>query len=238
MTSCINIFIYEVYGVRKNLNSKYSFSGLVLKNKNNKKNNLIIPANNNKSIITNTTKIFSRDIIRNKKESNLTDVSNIIETKNNLMTLYKLYREYPARAKIENIDRYITNNFFTTNMRGKIYNIISQLCINCKDVLAQYLQNQISINNIQFNINRLTDLSEIIYTIEEDYNAKIIVMGDNHGSFHSFFRIFIRLFIDGIIDNNYNLKQDYKIIFLGDIVDRGFYSLEILYIILQLMEKK
>ena len=60
-------------------------------------------------------------------------------------------------------------------------------------------------------------------------------MGDQHGSFHSFFRLIIRLIINGIMDENYKLVDNYKIIFLGDILDRGNYGLEIMYIILKLI---
>jgi hypothetical protein len=63
-------------------------------------------------------------------------------------------------------------------------------------------------------------------------NDKIIIMGDFHGSFHTFFRIMLRLHIYGVLNiETYTINNNYKLIFLGDIVDRGKFSLEILEIL-------
>jgi hypothetical protein len=61
--------------------------------------------------------------------------------------------------------------------------------------------------------------------------SKIIIIGDFHSSFHSLYEI-LKLNRDFFInDESLKLKDNRYIIFLGDIVDRGPYSIELLYII-------
>lgn len=73
------------------------------------------------------------------------------------------------------------------------------------------------------------------YTFNQ--NNKVILIGDIHGSFHTFFRIILRFHRMNILNiNTLKITNDnYKIIFLGDIVDRGQYSYLILNILLPLM---
>ena len=65
-------------------------------------------------------------------------------------------------------------------------------------------------------------------------DATVVLIGDLHSSFHSLMHIFdkIRSTNDDIFDGNtLKLKPNHYLIFLGDIVDRGPYSLELLFII-------
>ena len=146
--------------------------------------------------------------------------------------------------------------------KSTIYNKINDLIEKNSNILINYYNTELKHNKLYFKnlivsggfinfhwcktkkstkpeINSLpkvpSDESEIIYKI--DYNGKIIVIGDNHGSFHSFFRIILRLYLKGIITNNYKLKENYKLILLGDVVDRGNYSIELLFILFNLMLK-
>lgn len=64
---------------------------------------------------------------------------------------------------------------------------------------------------------------------------KIIILGDFHGSLSTFIRHLLRFRKIGIIDSNCKIIGDYKIIFLGDIVDRGIYSYEIIMILYLLL---
>ncbi len=67
-------------------------------------------------------------------------------------------------------------------------------------------------------------------------NDKIILFGDFHGSYHTFFRHMIRLAKFGIINlHDYKITDGYKIIFLGDVVDRGEYGLEIVQFICKMI---
>lgn len=75
------------------------------------------------------------------------------------------------------------------------------------------------------------DNTTFIRWITPDSNSKYIVFGDYHGSFATFVRHLLRFKKLGIIDKKGKIKDNYKIIFLGDVIDRGIYSYEILIII-------
>ena len=65
---------------------------------------------------------------------------------------------------------------------------------------------------------------------------KLFIFGDYHGSFHTFFTNMLRLQLLGVLNlNTYVINDNYKIIFLGDIIDRGQHSIEILSIIFNFM---
>jgi hypothetical protein len=124
---------------------------------------------------------------------------------------------------------FINTNTLFPQLKTQIYAQFNALL----DTSTQIMQNYYNIK--KFNYNKIQDDDdEIIIKLNEVNNSKIIIMGDQHGSFHSFFRLISRLIIEGIMDNNYVLQQNYKIIFLGDIVDRGNFGIEIMYIILRL----
>lgn len=70
----------------------------------------------------------------------------------------------------------------------------------------------------------------LVYNIKTTDN--IIIFGDLHGSYHSFFRNLLRLQKKDILNmETFHIKDEYKLVFLGDISDNGLYSLEILSII-------
>jgi hypothetical protein len=64
--------------------------------------------------------------------------------------------------------------------------------------------------------------------------AKIAVIGDIHSSIHSLVRNLKKLKVKGFFDDNYILTKDHYVIFLGDLVDRGPYSLETLLLAIKL----
>ena len=75
----------------------------------------------------------------------------------------------------------------------------------------------------------------LIYTIKCDSNAKIINMGDIHGSFHSMFRNVRRLMSVGIMNENFKLAPNYYIILTGDLIGYGMYSIWVLFLASLLM---
>jgi len=62
--------------------------------------------------------------------------------------------------------------------------------------------------------------------VEQD--AKIILIGDMHSSFHSLFQICENLFAGGMLTDELTLQNNHYLIALGDIVDRGPYSAELM----------
>jgi hypothetical protein len=74
-----------------------------------------------------------------------------------------------------------------------------------------------------------------IQILNANITDKFIVIGDLHGSVHSFIRILFRLHKYGVLDiTTMKLNANYYLVFLGDIVDRGMFSTEILVSILLL----
>ena len=103
-------------------------------------------------------------------------------------------------------------------------------------------------------IQKATDVNKHFFSIDNTINEeakqfgayvrcisvpnenKIILFGDFHGSFHTFFRHMIRLAKLNVLDlHTYEIKNGYMLIFLGDILDRGVYSLEILQFVCKLI---
>lgn len=138
--------------------------------------------------------------------------------------LYKFYKHH--KTKLSNTAEFlnnVTNPYYTTERIEKIITLAS----NVRSRMKSYYPLP---NNLPDIVNRIK--GSIIYNFNVTGQDKLIIFGDFHGLFHSFFRIFIRLHIMGVIDfPNYIINEGYKIIFLGDILDRGLFSLEIMYIL-------
>lgn len=67
---------------------------------------------------------------------------------------------------------------------------------------------------------------------------QLIVWGDIHGTFHSLIRCLKKLKEDGILDNDLKLrKENVKLIFMGNIIDRSAYSIDTLMLVLTLMNQ-
>lgn len=70
--------------------------------------------------------------------------------------------------------------------------------------------------------------------IEVNPGGRIIVIGDIHSGIHSLVEILDNLLTRGILMDDFKLKRGYKMIFLGDIVDRGGFGLDILNIVFRI----
>lgn len=64
--------------------------------------------------------------------------------------------------------------------------------------------------------------------------GKVIVIGDIHSSIHSIKEILDSFLQRGIMSENFEISDEYTIIFLGDILDRGPFGLDIIHIIFRL----
>jgi hypothetical protein len=81
------------------------------------------------------------------------------------------------------------------------------------------------------------DGSSFIYKLNITNTDKVICIGDIHGGFHTFYRLLLRFEILGYLNLlTYEITKGYKIIFTGDIVDRGGYSFEIISILYKLIQ--
>ncbi|KKQ49994.1 MAG: Serine/threonine-protein phosphatase [candidate division TM6 bacterium GW2011_GWF2_38_10] len=65
--------------------------------------------------------------------------------------------------------------------------------------------------------------------------SKVCFIGDLHGSLHSLLRSLWRLVALGYLDDQFKIiKKDFYMVFTGDYVDRGRFSIEVLYTLLRL----
>jgi hypothetical protein len=76
-----------------------------------------------------------------------------------------------------------------------------------------------------------TENNTFIQWVKPDFGDNIILFGDIHGSFSTLVRHILRFRKLNIINRKGTIANGYKIIFLGDVVDRGLYSLETLILL-------
>lgn len=146
--------------------------------------------------------------------------------------LYDIYLNYASRTKMTEINK--NKNF--KNYYQKLNNNFDSLLIENREILKTYFDNKKIIDNIDCYEDKTKKTKNdlpIIYNIKT--NKNVIIIGDIHGSFHSFFRIFLRLLKQKIINNDLTLNN-YKLIFLGDVFDRGEFAYECLILIFILMK--
>ena len=163
-------------------------------------------------------------------ESYIKDYENQKVSKDYLNIKYsKIYKLNPKISAM-----HINSDIINYNDEEKkefINNLIAVIKIKEK-LLGDFLKKN---NNL---IDKYCDNYGFIQKITINSNDKVIIFGDYHGSFHTFFRNMIRLHLAKVLNlDSLEIYDNYKIIFLGDIVDRGAYSLEILNLIFLLMIK-
>ncbi|MFA5306889.1 MAG: hypothetical protein WC365_05555 [Candidatus Babeliales bacterium] len=79
---------------------------------------------------------------------------------------------------------------------------------------------------------------DFIQKIEVKESSKLVVFGPVQGAYHGLIRYFEKLKELGIVDENLVIKRpDYYLIFLGNVVNRSPYTLEIFSILLELLKK-
>jgi hypothetical protein len=174
----------------------------------------------NKNIMINKGNLKSYDIeLKNKKET-------ILQTCDEL-----------TKSLIE---KYI-DKFSSTNCTcDKVH--VNDLIIKYESSDIDYMSYVMKEKIIQTcNIDNTED-RKLICAKYLDVNNKITVIGDLHGSLFNLIRILFRLRSLNILDERFRLNTKttidnssrHKIVFLGDIIDSGYYSLEIYYIIILL----
>ncbi len=168
----------------------------------------------------------------------------IFDTKNpfpmyEIENLYNNYKEFLAKYEVhdnltkKSIDLILSNLSSAIDIQTKY--IAKRIPDNIDELFKNYMSlnyNTIPIETIKkININ-----DSIIIKLNITTETKIVMFGDFHGSFHTFFRLLCRLHKYDILDlDTFKIKDNYKIIFLGDILDRGKYALDIINIIFKLI---
>lgn len=120
----------------------------------------------------------------------------------------------------------IFNSTSYTNILNKVYNTLMD-----NKIFARYISDKIDYDKLGIDTSNIGYAHKLYLS----NNSKICVFGDFHSSIHSLMRNLLRLRIMGIIENGWKLKKDYYIFFLGDLIDRGLYGTEIIYIVFALI---
>ena len=141
-----------------------------------------------------------------------------IKSNNISSKYYSFYKDNPAKRDREN--GLTHNSEYIETFRNNIK--------KTSEILLSHLI------ELKAPLDQISNDCSYIKKINIDPNEKIIVFGDYHGSFHSFFRNMLRLHMVGVLDiNTFKINDNYRLIFLGDIVDRGRYCIEILDMLFQ-----
>lgn len=224
IVNCIELYEFEIFGYNKIeqtkffdiLNSDLNECGII-------KKKIGCPEDNYKD------EISSCDIIKSNNQDGGTEFK----------SFYNVYKN----TSTKNNDSKYFNEIMKTDASS-----FSEITRKALEINCNYLEKRniclYGIEGSEFikNINDLKNMWKRLETVAMVFNIKlkktdkVIVFGDFHGSFHTFLRHMIRLNKLNIIDiKTFKISEDYIIIFLGDILDRGFYATEIILFIYKLI---
>ncbi len=158
------------------------------------------------------------------RELSLYDIDNLYDNYKNFFVKYST-EEILNKSSIDNILHNLRSAYFN---QKKYLNELSDNDISAYVELNETMAGEMLLKS---NMN-----DAIILKLKINKTDKIILIGDLHGSFHAFFRILCRLHRYDIFNlETFVLAENYKIIFLGDILDRGEYTLDIIFLIFKLI---
>jgi hypothetical protein len=108
-----------------------------------------------------------------------------------------------------------------------------ELCKKCTAIYSKIHGNNNSIFSKIFSKKQDVFRKKVI-----DNDAKVAFFGDYHSSLHSFIKCLQKLRDGGdfFIQGTWKLKEKRYLVFLGDLVDRGPYGVEVIYIAFRLFE--
>jgi hypothetical protein len=164
------------------------------------------------------TKISSCDIIANGSEIIFNE--NILHFYQYLQNLYKI-------AKLKN--NQVLGDKATMSKILIPYDSILELIAEYERIFVYLIKFKKSeeekVTIKEFNSNNYVNH---IKKINTNNNEKFICIGDVHGSIHTFIRLLFRFHKYGILNiKTMKILEPYNIVFLGDVIDRGFWGLEI-----------
>jgi gluconate kinase len=153
-----------------------------------------------------------------KKPSELLsgNITELMELKTHLDTNVNSYGN-------DAMDKTMGNYKFYDENKHKLFDFNSFMKIS-SDILNSYQTQTTGIGENKVYIQKKTISN----------SKQVIIIGDIHSSLFSVIHILNDMKNKNIINDDYKLSENYMMVFLGDIVDRGPYSLELLYIIFKL----
>jgi hypothetical protein len=175
-----------------------------------------------------TVRVYNTDKVKfDSNDQQLTN-NHLLLTKDPLNSPHHLKNKYYKLYKNEFAKKDRSNQVYKFDLDTFKKLLNSTICIYKKNLI-----NYKPSINIDKEIDMMkADNEGYIRKINITNKDKIIICGDFHGSFHTFFRTILRLHIYGVLNiETYTINDNYKLIFLGDIIDRGEYSLEIFEIL-------
>jgi hypothetical protein len=116
----------------------------------------------------------------------------------------------------------VTNNNVLFNQDIFNFEMFENILKKTYDLYDDYV-----LNILKLNINKNESYMHKIFV---NSSSQIILFGDIHASLQSFIRSILRLIKKGYMDGNLILKSNCYIIFIGDMINKGIYNCEILYI--------
>jgi hypothetical protein len=180
-------------------------------------------------LIKMTNKFGSKKLQKNYKFNEI--IKHFGET--NVM---KLYEKNSALKIIKKVQEILKKFLPKESNKIEIINfnsIYEKTENNIKSENLKIVQYFSYIENFIYNLYSQQKLNDYTFVrwFEPEYKDKIIILGDFHGSFSTFVRHLLRFKKMKILDEKGKLAEGYYLLFLGDIVDRGIYSYEILMIL-------
>lgn len=148
-----------------------------------------------------------------------------------------IYKQFKSKITLSNFTGNIPEEY-KKNYKEYLELLLNYITeFNPENFLKIYTDNKEITDYISDTSIMDLHISTIVYKMNIKKDEKVIVIGDLHGSIHTFIRHLYRFFKLGIIDKDtLKIKNGYKIIFLGDVLDRGIFSFELLVYIFYLME--
>jgi len=206
--------------------------------------------------IDDTYKIIDYDsIIDNITKVNYNSV--LYNSKNRFYTQILKYNTQPKNINTEQLIKTIDNMFINNNItidyflnlknninfkynkekenlyRDKQYILIRRfLFFPVINKLINMLKDDLK-NHVL--VNELTNDSILLQKVEINTNSRTLFVGDFHSSFESLFNMIEHnkeMFINNNSETTFKLKDNCYIFFLGDIIDRGPFSVELLFFIM------